>query len=71
MERKITFRQRMEMRLHTMMCGMCGRFRANIIELRKRVRGSKTRLEESQFLNVTLPPATKARLEEAVKRHFG
>jgi hypothetical protein len=71
LERKISVRQRMELWLHIMMCGMCRRFRSNIIELRKRVRGSKGLLDQSDIGPVPLPPATKARLEEAIKRQLG
>jgi hypothetical protein len=71
LEGKISVRQRMELWLHIMMCGMCRRFRSNIIELRKRVRGSKSLLGQSDIAPVPLPPATKARLEEAVKRQLG
>ena len=71
LERKISVRQRMELWLHIMMCGMCRRFRSNIIELRKRVRGSKGLLDQADIATAALPPATKARLEEAVKRQLG
>ena len=71
LERKISVRQRMELWLHIMMCGMCRRFRSNIIELRKRVRGSKGLLDQADLAPSPLPPATKARLEEAVKRQLG
>lgn len=71
LERKISVRQRMELWLHIMMCGMCRRFRSNIIELRKRVRGSKGLLDQADITPAPLPPATKARLEEVIKRQLG
>lgn len=71
LEGKISVRQRMELWLHIMMCGMCRRFRSNIIELRKRVRGSKALLDQADAVPVAIPPATKARLEEAIKRQLG
>ena len=71
LEGKISARQRMELRLHIMMCGMCRRFRSNIIELRKRVRGSKGLLDQADIPPTPLPPATKARLEEVIKRQLG
>lgn len=71
LERKISVRQRMELWLHIMMCGMCRRFRSNIIELRKRVSVSKGLLDQADIASAALPPATKARLEEAVKRQLG
>jgi len=70
LERKISFRQRMELRLHIMMCGMCRRFRTNIIELRKRVRGSKFLLDQAEVTAARMPQAAKARLEEAIKRQL-
>jgi hypothetical protein len=71
LEEEISVRQRMELWLHLMMCGMCRRFRSNIIELRKRVRGSKDLMDQADTAPVVLPPATKARLEEVVKRQLG
>ncbi len=71
LEGKISVRQRLELMLHIMMCGMCRRFRFNIIELRKRIRGSKTLLNRFSTVATPMPPATKARLQEVVKRQLG
>ena len=71
LERKMSFRQRMELWLHIMMCGMCRRFRSNIIELRKRVCGSKALLDQAEATASPMPPAAKARLEEVIKRQLG
>lgn len=71
LEGKISVGQRMELWLHIMMCGMCRRFRSNIIEIRKRVRGSKGLLDQADTVPAPMPPATKARLEEVVKRQLG
>lgn len=71
LERKMSFRQRMELWLHIMMCGMCRRFRSNIIELRKRVRGSKALLDQAEATASPMSPAAKARLEEVIKRQLG
>ena len=71
LEGKISVRQQMELWLHVMMCGMCRRFRSNIIELRKRVRGSNGLLDHADIASAPLPPATKARLEEVINRQLG
>lgn len=71
LEGKISVRQRMELWLHIMMCGMCRRFRSNIIELRKRVRGSKALLDQADTVSSSMPSATKARLADAIKRQLG
>ncbi len=71
LEGQISVRQRMELWFHIMMCGMCRRFRSNIIELRKRLRGSKGLLDQADIAPTPLPPATKARLEEVIKRQLG
>jgi hypothetical protein len=71
LEERVSVRQCMELWLHIMMCGMCRRFRSNIIELRKRVRGSKGFLDQADTAPAPLPPATKARLEEVIKRQRG
>lgn len=71
LESKLSIRQRMELWFHIMMCGMCRRFRANIIELRKRLRGSKARLEQIEEITTPLPQATKSRLEAAIKQQLG
>jgi hypothetical protein len=71
LERRISVRQRVELSLHIMMCSLCRRFRTNIIELRKRVRGSKALLDQADAVPAAMPPATKARLEEAIKGQLG
>ena len=71
LEGKLSVRQRMELWLHIMMCGMCRRFRSNIIELRKRVRGSKALLDQADTVSSSMPSATKARLADAIKRQLG
>jgi hypothetical protein len=70
LEGKISLRQRMELWLHILMCGLCRRFRSNIIELRQRVRGSKDLLEQENTVSTPMPPAIKARLEQVVKRQL-
>ncbi|QDV25524.1 hypothetical protein Q31a_38500 [Aureliella helgolandensis] len=37
MDRKITLRQRMELWMHVMMCGMCRRFRSDVRALRRQL----------------------------------
>lgn len=71
LERKMSFRQLLELWVHIMMCGMCRRFRSNILELRKRVRGSTDLLEPADSVSTRIPPETKARLEELIKRQLG
>ncbi len=71
LEGKLSVRQRMELWLHIMMCGMCRRFRSNIIELRKRVRESKAFLDQADTVSSPMPSATKARFEDAIKRQLG
>lgn len=71
LEGKISVPQRMELWLHIMMCGMCRLFRSNIIELRKRVRGSKALLVQADTVSTAMPVGAKARLEEAIQRQLG
>ncbi len=84
LEGKVSVRQRMELWLHGalvawssgcmvlwlhMMCGICWQFRSNILELRKRVRGSRDLLKQPD--SIPLPSATKAWLEATVRRYDG
>lgn len=70
LEEKISVRRRLELWLHITMCGMCRRFRSNIIELRKRVHSSRGLLDQAAIAPTALTTAMKARLEEAIKRHI-
>ena len=71
LDRKLSVRLRIVLWLHISVCGMCRRFRFNIIELRKRIRGSNDLVDLVDYIPAPLPPATKARLEEVVKRELG
>lgn len=71
LETKISVRRQFELWLHIIMCGMCRRFRSNIIMLRQRVRNSKASLDQVAIPPSSMPPAAMARLEEAVKRQLG
>lgn len=77
LERKITLRQRMELWMHVMMCGMCRRFRSNSIALRRRVRGttfpSKANQAAGPKTNSSEPlsSSAKERIATAIKRQLG
>lgn len=71
LERRISFRERMELWFHVMMCGMCRRFRSNIIQLRKFIRDSKAEMETVDAPSSPMPPEMKSRLEESVNRQLG
>ncbi len=64
MERPISWRQRMELWMHTMMCGLCRAFRANIVTLRKLARQIGDDTGESDPLS----PNAKERVRSAMKR---
>lgn len=70
LDRKLSFRQRLEVWFHMAVCGMCRRFRSTVIELRRRVRHSKSIFEPTETPENSLPPATKSRLEAFVKRQL-
>lgn len=70
LDKKLSVRNRLGLWFHIMMCGMCRRFRSNIITIRKRVRESKSELDPSDAVSVPLPPATKARLEDIIQRRL-
>lgn len=38
LDRKLTFRERLELRFHVLMCGVCRRFRSNVLAIRRKLR---------------------------------
>ncbi len=77
LERKITLRERMELWLHIMMCGMCRKFRRNAIALRMLVRRehiSKEKLADSAAVvpdSQTLSSSAKERISSAIRQQLG
>ena len=77
LERKITLRERMELWMHIMMCGMCRRFRSNALALRRRVRGTALPSEDYQAAgpytnsSETLSSSAKERIATTIKQQLG
>lgn len=66
MERELSFWQRIDLRTHLILCGMCRRFQANLSVIRKfanRERGSGDPSEKP-----TLTLEEKMRIREAIRR---
>lgn len=70
LETKLSVRQRMGLLFHIVLCGMCRRFRSNITKLRIRIRKSRGQLSQINVGSTPMPPETKTRLEEVIKRHL-
>ena len=77
LESKITLLQRMELRLHIMMCGMCRKFRRNAIALSMLVRRdniSSGSLANSAIVSPdseTLSSSAKERISSAIRQQLG
>lgn len=77
LDRKITLRQRMELWLHIMMCGMCRRFRSFVLALRRRIRAQDFNQEPNRISGSapaaaeTLSSSAKERISVALKRLLG
>ncbi|HMO15898.1 MAG TPA: hypothetical protein PKD64_17885 [Pirellulaceae bacterium] len=70
LDRKLTFRERMGLWLHMMMCSLCRRFRSNIIALRRRLRAI---IDPQKLVDANTPAmseAARARLEAAIKQRM-
>ena len=67
MERELSFWQRIDLRTHLILCGMCRRFQANLSALRK----FSARELSSQDLSEkpTLTLEAKTRMLDAIRRH--
>ncbi len=75
LDRKLTLRQRMELWMHIMMCGLCRRFRSNALAIRKKVRETSAQPSEkvtaSEPEAAPLSPAARNRIAAAMKEQLG
>lgn len=75
LDRKITLRQRMELWMHIMMCGLCRRFRSNALAIRKKVRETSAQPSEIATApepeDTPLSPAARKRIAAAMKEQLG
>jgi len=72
LERKVTWRQRMEIRMHILMCALCRRFRSDTLTLKKRVKDETIRQKSTTYVerNLTnrMPDETRERLRTLLQR---
>lgn len=61
-ERKLSFWQRIDLRLHLILCGLCRRFQANVLALRN-FAASEAALEKTK-----LSKEAKARIRDAMQQ---
>ena len=67
-ERKLTLAERLELWMHIMMCGLCRRFRANALALRRLVQEVDEAGEElTNEPSSTLSPEAKERIVQTLK----
>jgi hypothetical protein len=62
LDRKLSFRQRMQVRLHLLMCRLCSRFRRQTLFLRDA--GRRLAVEETDD---TLSPEARERIKQLLK----
>ncbi len=67
MERELSFWQRIDLRTHLILCGMCRRFQANLLALRKFSAREMSSQDPSE--NPTLTLEAKTRMRDAIRRH--
>jgi hypothetical protein len=71
LERKLPFRQRLEVRLHMLMCRYCSRFRRQIVFLRNLARNAGSRAggpAAEGFEKEGLSDEARQRIKETLKR---
>ncbi len=66
MERELSFWQRIDLRTHLIMCGMCRSFQANLSTLRKFATREITSRDPSE--KPTLTMEAKSRIRDAMRR---
>jgi hypothetical protein len=68
MERKLSFREWLELRMHLAMCGVCNGFAKQVRFLRTAARRNSQRLADGQAdSDVKLSPEARARIEAALR----
>lgn len=73
MEQKLSFWQRIDLRTHLILCGICRRFQANVLALHK-LASSKLALSEKTEAasdKPTLSVEAKTRIRDAIRQHSG
>ena len=68
MERKLSLWQRIDLRMHLLLCGFCRRFQANVLVLRQLVTSEK--LYDAPK-NAQLSVEAKARIRNAIRQQSG
>lgn len=69
MDRKLSFYQRLGIRIHLMMCRYCARYRKQLFFLRKAIRfHSETAVDEKPSTN--LSDESRNRIKRAIQNHL-
>lgn len=68
MERKLSWWQRIDLRMHLILCGFCRRFQANVLVLRKLVTSEKLYDGPEK---AKLSVEAKARIRNAIRQQSG
>ncbi|MBI2194139.1 MAG: zf-HC2 domain-containing protein [Planctomycetes bacterium] len=67
MDRRLPFLQRIEVRIHLMMCKVCARYRRQVLLLREAFRRYAARVEETELPSAAaLPPDARDRIKRAL-----
>ncbi|WP_425289856.1 zf-HC2 domain-containing protein [Stieleria varia] len=69
LDRKLSFRDRIEVWMHLKMCRLCGAFWRDLRRLRSNVRGQI--VEKEQDESICLNPSSKARIQAEVNSRIG
>jgi hypothetical protein len=68
-DRQLPMRERMALRVHLWMCGMCSCYLRQMVRLREALRRYRDEIESMDYLHpIKLPSEARMRIEEAIKR---
>ena len=66
LDRRLTLRQRLQLRMHLLMCGLCSRFRRQMLFLKDAARQYLASGEDTD-LGTGLSPEVRERLKQALR----
>lgn len=67
LDRKLSLRQRIEMRLHLLICTWCERYRQQLLFIRDAMHHASERVEEHEpFPTASLPPEARDRIKRSL-----
>ncbi|MBW1754169.1 MAG: zf-HC2 domain-containing protein [Deltaproteobacteria bacterium] len=66
LDRKLSFYQRMGIRMHLLMCKLCSRYRRQLLLLRETIRRQTASSEDIES-EIVLPPGARERIKRSIR----